>query len=65
MFEGYFERMVLQVLSSIAVIFGIQLCLYWIVNRKTKYNIPLLERIVLSVVGTVIIYGVTLAIIGE
>jgi len=64
MFEGYFGRMVLQVLASLGVITGIQLTIYWLIDKNTKYNIPLLGRIMLSIFGTVIIYGVTLAIIG-
>ena len=62
---GYFERMVLQVLTSLGVITGIQLTIYWLVNKYTKCNIPLLGRVFLSVAGTVIIYGLTLVIIGE
>lgn len=65
MFEGYFERMVLQVLTSLGVITGIQLTVYWLINKNTKYNIPLSCRIVLSILGTIGIFYLTLAIIGE
>ena len=64
MFEGYFERMVLQVLTSLGVITGIQLTVYWLIDKYTKYSISLSGRVVLSIVGTIIIYGVTLAVIG-
>lgn len=65
MLEGYFGRMILQVLCSIGVVFGLQLFIYWSINKNTKCNIPLSGRVILSIAGTVIIYGLTLAIIGE
>ena len=65
MFEGYFGRMILQVLGSLGIVFGLQLFIYWLINKNTKCNIPLSGRVFLSIAGTVIIYGITLAIIGE
>lgn len=58
-----FGRLVLQILGSLGVIFGVQLFVYWLINKYTKYNFPLSGRVLLSIFGTVIIYGVTLAII--
>ena len=64
MLETYFGRMVLQVLASLGVITGIQLTVYWLVNKYTRCNLPLSLRIILSIAGTVVIYGLTLAVIG-
>jgi len=63
MFEGYFGRMILNVFYIIGVIIGVQLFVYWLIDKYTTINFPIMYRIGLSIVMTPIIVKVVSAII--
>ena len=63
MFEGYFGRMVLNAFKITGIIIGVQLFIYWLIDKYTTLNFPIMYRIGLSIVMTPIIVKVLSAII--
>ena len=63
MFEGYFGEMMLMVFKVIGIIMGVQLFIYWLIDKYTKLNFPIMYRIGLSIIMTPIIIKVLSAII--
>ena len=63
MFEGYFGGMVLNAFKIIGMIAGVQLFIYWLIDKYTKLNFPIMYRIGLSIIMTPIIIKVLSAII--
>ena len=63
MFEGYIGRMFLNAFIIIGIIAGVQLFLYWLIDKYTILNFPIMYRIGVSIIMTFPIIKVISAII--
>lgn len=53
MFEGYVERLLLMALIFFGLLIGVQLLVYWLIDKFTPLNFPIAYRIGLTILVTI------------